>query len=238
VSDTAVAGISRQTGLLKELNVIANNMANASTVGFKREASVFTEYVEARGDQPSVSLASLRGHYPVLSDGSYAETGATFDFALIGEGFFAVETPSGMMLTRNGSFQLNPDGQLITSDGHAVLDEGGGTIDIPPEAEAIVVAPDGTVSIDGLAQARLGVFSAPEMGLVRTGDNLWKPTEGYQFVDTPQIRQGYLEQSNVNPIMEMARLIEAQRLFEAGQSILDQNDSQIRELIRATAARS
>ncbi|WOI52958.1 flagellar hook-basal body complex protein [Parvularcula sp. LCG005] len=233
MSDAAIAALSRQTGLMKELNVLANNIANASTAGFKREASVFTEYVTRDVTGPSMSMGAFRGHYAVLDEGAYVQTGGTFDFAIGGEGFFAVETDEGVFLTRGGQFQRNADGQLVTSEGFAVLDDGGGTIDIPPDAVDIKVSPDGTMSVDGLAMAQLGVFSSDPGTLDRMGDNLWKPRAAYEFVDNPIIRQGFVEQSNVNPVLEMARLVEAQRLFEAGQNILDADHQRKERMIRA-----
>ncbi|MEM6649919.1 MAG: flagellar basal-body rod protein FlgF [Pseudomonadota bacterium] len=232
MSDIVVTALSRQTGLMKELEVLANNIANAGTAGFKREASVFTEYVQSRGNEPSLSMGAFRGHYAVLDEGAYIETGGTYDVAIGGEGFFAVQSPQGVMLTRGGQFQRDAQGQLITPDGYPVLDEGGGAITIPPEARQIAISPDGTISVDNIATAQLGVFSAPPGSLERMGDNLWKPTDRYTFIDTPTVRQGYVEQSNVNPVLEMARLVEAQRLFEAGQNILEQNHRRQEQMIR------
>jgi flagellar basal-body rod protein FlgF len=232
MSDFSAAALSRQSGLMRELNVIANNIANASTAGFKREASVFSEYVVKR-DGPSVSMGALRGHYAVLDEGAYVRTDGTFDIAIGGEGFFAVETEGSVFLTRGGQFQLDGEGRLVTPEGYAVLDEAGGTIEIPAEAVDITVSPDGVISADGLALAQLGVFSAPGDSLQRRGNNLWEPTESYSFVDAPIVRQGFIEQSNVNPVLEMARLIEAQRLFEAGQNLLEESGKRRSEMIQS-----
>ncbi len=232
MSDLTTVSLSRQTGLLKELEVIANNIANAGTAGFKREASVFTEYVNRDVAGPSMSMGSLRGHYAVMDEGAYVKTGGVYDLAIGGEGFFAIQAQDGVYLTRGGQFGRDADGRLVNADGYAVLDDGGGTIEIPPEAVDVTVSPDGTISVDGLAQAQLGVFSAPPGSLERMGSNLWKPTESYAFIDNPIVRQGYVEQSNVNPVLEMARLVEAQRLFEAGQSLMESQGERTANMIR------
>lgn len=229
MSDAITAGLSRQTGLLSELRVIANNVANASTTGFRREASVFTEYVDR--DQ-AISMGALRGRYAASGDGALVGTGGTYDLALSGEGMFAVQRGEEVLLTRAGAFQTDAEGVLITQEGWPVLDEGGGTIEVPPETTDVVVARDGTVSLDGLATARIGVFAAPPGTTERAGDTLWRPREGYAFVDEPVIHQGHLERSNVDPVMEIARLTEAQRLFEAGQSLLDTEHRRLEDMIR------
>ena len=231
MSDAITAGLSRQTGLLKELRILASNVANASTEGYKREASVFTEYVSRR-DEDSLSLGALRGRYAVMEDGAMRKTGGTYDLALSGPGFFAVQRGTDVLLTRAGRFQTNAEGLLVTPRGHPVLDEGGGMIEVPPESREVVISPDGTVSIDGLATARLGVFDAPAGSLKRAGDTLWRPTEAYTFVDDPVVHQGFLEQSNVNPVMEIARLTEAQRLFEAGTDLANAEHRRLESLIR------
>lgn len=232
MSDAITAGLSRQSGLLHELQIIAGNVANASTEGYKREASVFTEYVDKGTERGSLSLGALRGRWTDRGQGSLVQTGADLDFAVEGEGMFAIQRGDDVLLTRRGSFQTDADGLLVTAEGWPVLDEGGGPIDVPPETLDITVSADGTVSLDGLATARLGVFAAPEGTLTRVGDTLFKPTSGYVFVDEPAIRQGSLESSNVNPVLELARLTEAQRLFEAGQNLLDTEHKRLDGLIR------
>ena len=229
MSDAITAGLSRQSGLLKELRVIAQNVANASTDGYKREASVFTEYVDR---DAGLSMGALRGRFADRGQGALGRTGGTYDLAVEGEGMFAVDRRGEVLLTRAGSFQTDAEGTLVTKEGWPVLDEGGGRIEVPEETTDVTVSRDGTVSLDGLAVARIGVFAAPPGTLTRAGDTLFRPTAGYAVLDAPSVRQGFLERSNVNPVAEIARLTEAQRLFEAGQDLLNTEHSRLEDMIR------
>ena len=229
MSDAITAGLSRQSGLLKELRVIASNVANASTDGYKREASVFTEYVD-RG--AGLSMGALRGRFADRGQGGLQATGGTYDLAVEGPGMFMVLRRGEALLTRAGSFQTDAEGTLVTKEGWPVLDEGGGPIEVPEETSDVTVSPDGTVSLDGLATARIGVFDAAPGSLTRVGDTLFRATAGYAVLDEPRVRQGFLERSNVNPVTEIARLTEAQRLFEAGQDLLNTEHTRLEDLIR------
>lgn len=237
MSDAVTAVISRQSGLLREVSILANNIANAGTAGFKREASIFSEYVQSPTDDPSMSIGALRGHYAVMDEGAFRKTGGTFDFALSGDGFFAIGAGEDVLLTRNGQFVLDAQGRLVDPGGRPVLDDSGAPIEIPAEAADITVAPDGTISVNGDPLATLGIFTAPPDTLQRAGDNLWRPTQSYQFVDGAEVRQGFVEGSNVNPVLEMARLMEAQRLFEAGQALLEQQSERTRNTIETLGGR-
>ena len=232
MSDAITAGLSRQSGLLKELSVIASNVANASTDGYKREATVFTEYVDAGMAPGGVSMGAMRARWADRGQGALLATGGTFDLAVEGPGMFAVDRRGEVLLTRAGSFQTNADGVLVTKEGWPVLDEGGGLIEVPPETLDVTISPDGTVSLDGLATARLGVFGAPPGTLERAGDTLFRAKAGYAILDEPSVRQGFLERSNVNPVTEIARLTEAQRLFEAGQDLLNTEHKRLEDMIR------
>ncbi len=235
--------ISRQSGLMKEMNVIANNIANADTIGFRREAAIFSEFVsQARSGNAteqnnylrnSVAIGRLGGHYIDFSTGSLARTGGALDLAIDGEGFFLVETPDGERLTRAGNFLTNRDGALITVDGHLVLDDAGSTIQIPLGADLITIGEDGTMSANGEPLGKIGVFNAPTASLSRTGNNLWQSKEGVLPVDGATIVQGFLEDSNVNPILEISRMIEVQRAYEAGQKLLDIDNDLIAKTVSA-----
>ena len=125
MTNSIYATISRQDGLLKELQVVANNIANTNTTGYKTDRAVFAEYLVSTGnDTPSLSMGALAGHNFDLTQGTVKFTGGQFDVAIQGDGFFAVQTPGGERLTRAGSFQVSADGTLITPDGASVLDSG------------------------------------------------------------------------------------------------------------------
>ena len=225
--------LSRQSGLLKQLNTIANNIANASTTGFKKEGALFTEYVAGAGqDVESLSIGRLGAQFTSLTQGTLSATGGNLDVAIEGDGFFLVGTEEGERLTRAGRFQTDLTGRLVNPDGLPVLDEAGGEIQLPPEASSIVIASDGTISADGNPLGKLGVVSAAEETLERLGNNLWTAKDGYEPVLLPRVVQGFLEDSNVNPVEEIARLIEVQRSYEAGQKIFEQEDDRVDNLIR------
>ncbi len=235
--------LSRQSGLLKEMNVIANNIANVSTTGFRRQGALFSEYVLQAGQNSnvqtthsnqSISMGRLGGHFDDFSNGGIERTGGTFDLAIDGEGFFRIATLAGERLTRAGRFMTDRDGGLITADGHKVLDEAGAVIQIPQDAGLIAISGDGSISAEGQPLGKIGVVTAPAQFLSRTGGNLWQLRAGGQFElrENPKIMQGFLEGSNVNPIIEVARIIEVQRAYEAGQKLLEIEDERIGKTIR------
>ena len=126
--------LSRQSGLLSQMDAIANNIANATTTGFRREGTVFSEYVARTGDGPSLSMGYGNTRVVDLQQAGISATGGSLDFAIEGEGFFLIQTPQGQMLTRAGSFTPGADGILQTADGFPVLDGSGSSIFIPPDA--------------------------------------------------------------------------------------------------------
>ncbi|MGB3454936.1 MAG: flagellar hook-basal body complex protein [Litorimonas sp.] len=230
--------ITRQSGLMREFSSVANNVANMGTTGYKAERGVFAEYVanidagEAGSSAPtSLSMGRLAAHATDLSDGGLRATGGPLDMAISGEGFFQVRTDAGERLTRAGHFMLNADRLLVDGQGHAVLDGGGSEITIPQEAGDVQVARDGTISADGIEYGRVGVFGADPQSLRREGGNLWSAPDA-QPVEFPTVMSGFLEQSNVNPVLEMARMIEVQRHYDAGQSLMDLEDDRIRSVAR------
>ena len=226
-------GLSRQSGLMREMNAIANNIANVSTTGYRREGMVFSEYVKATGtNDPSLSIATMGHRFVDLSAGEIKTTESPLDFAIDGEGFFLVESPDGPRLTRAGAFTLNAEGEIITQDGRRVLDEGGGALIVPPGTSAIAAAPDGSLSADGQPVGRLGVVTADPAFLVREGDNVFHAQQGYEPVDNPKVRQNAVESSNVDAVLEIANLIEVQRTYEMSQRFLQKDDERIRQTVR------
>lgn len=214
--------ITRQIGLQNEMRIIANNIANLSTSGFRREGLVFAEYVQgARDPNDSVSMAVGRGKAIDLGQGPVAKTGAELDLALDGDGFFMVATPEGDRLTRNGSFLRDAEGLMVTVQGYQLLDAGGAPIFVPPDVEA-TVSSDGTLSVDGQALAQVGVFTPNDpQSLSREKGTLFAFEGGTAPVEAPQVLQGFLEGSNVDPVHEIARMIEVQRAYELGQKVQD-----------------
>lgn len=226
--------ISRQSGLLQEMQTIANNIANISTSGYRREGVIFAEFVrDLDSAGGSLSMATARGRLTDSSQGALSQTNGTFDFAIEGSGFFTVETPDGMRLTRAGSFTSNDTGELVSMDGFRLLDSGGAAVFVPPDARTIGLSSDGTLSADGQPLAQIGlVLPENAAALERQGSALYKIDGPLVPVENAKILQGFLEQSNVDPVIEMARMIEVQHAYELGQKFLEREDERIRSVIR------
>lgn len=241
--DNAIyATLTRQSGLMREMQVVANNVANASTTGFRREGVVFAEHMsEARGRSPTtgpwgdtLSMAIARGRIADLRQGALEATGGTLDLGIEGDGYFMIQTPDGPRLTRTGAFLTDDTGQLVTADGNPVLDDGQAPIMLPPGTVTVSVGSDGTLSADDEPMARIGIFSVTDpTSLQHRGGTSFEATEEPVFADTARVRQGFLEASNVDPVFEITRLIEVQRNYELGQSLLDREDERIRAAISA-----
>ncbi|MBB4659629.1 flagellar hook-basal body complex protein [Parvularcula dongshanensis] len=232
MTDASIASLARQSGLMKALSVTANNIANASTPGFKAEGTVFAEHVTRTGRTPSMSMGHLVAHDTDFTPGGLDGTGGTFDLAIDGEGFFKVQTPAGPRLTRAGAFTLDVDGLVVDPNGFPLVDGGGSPIEVPPEAKDVAIARDGTMSIDGEAYADIGVFR-PRGEPVRAGSNHWQAPNGDDLIEEPQVLQGFLERSNVSAVEAFAEMIATQRLFDAGQTLSQQEHDRLSALIAA-----
>jgi flagellar basal-body rod protein FlgF len=225
--------LSRQSGLMREMQVVAQNIANASTTGFRREGMIFAEHVARLDGAPSVSMANGNARHIDLGQGNISQTNGTFDFAIEGEGFFLVETPGGQRLTRAGSFLPNAEGELMTPDGHRLLDQGGAPVFVPPDARAVSLARDGTLSADGQPLTRIGLWAPTNpLRLSREEGARFASPAGVEPLDEATILQGFVEESNVDPVGEITRMIEVQRAYEMGQGMLDREDERIRAVIR------
>lgn len=234
MDNASYATLTRQSGLLREIQVLAHNIANLSTTGFRREGLVFSEFVRQldRQEEP-LSMAAANAHQTYLVQGGLTATGGTFDLAIEGEGFFRIETPDGERLTRAGHFIPNAQGELVTPDGHRLLDLGGAAVFVPADAAQIAISRDGTISADGQPLAQLGLVVPDDPSSLRRASGVLHSVEGDILpVENPVILQGFLEDSNVNPISEMARLVAVQRAYESGQKFLDREDERIRNVVQ------
>lgn len=223
--------LNRQSGLMREMGVVANNIANSSTTGFRREGVVFSEFVVAVDQDPSLSMANASGRNVDLSQSTLSQTGGQFDFAIQGEGFFLIETPQGQRLTRAGSFTPSAEGELVTPDGYRLLDAGGAPIFVPPDARGLALAADGTLSAGGQPVARVGLWQPTDPLALRYQTGTLFEGGELEPVEGATILQGMLEDSNVEPVSEIARMIEVQRAYELGQKFLDAEDQRVRGVI-------
>jgi flagellar basal-body rod protein FlgF len=223
------------------MDVIANNIANVSTPGFKRDSAKFEEYVAMmrpaegqKGMQP-VSFVKDAGVVRDTSQGNIEQTGATYDLAISGKGYFAVQTPAGMRYTRDGHFSLDGNGNLVTSQGYQVQGDGG-AITIAPTDGDVNIAPDGMISsvVHGVGN-QLGkikvVDFADNSALTRQGSNLYSTGQTPNTPAAVNLRQGALEASNVQPVIEISKMLEVQRAYEATANLSKSQEDMMRQAI-------
>ncbi|MEQ8900948.1 MAG: flagellar hook-basal body complex protein [Roseovarius sp.] len=220
--------LTRQSGLLREMQLVANNIANAATTGYRQEGLIFSEHVSRTGDGGSVSMAYGNARNISGLQGPLNQTGGTLDLAIEGDGFFLIETPAGERLTRAGAFSLSAAGDLVTPDGFRVLDAGGAPVFIPPDATDFGLSPDGTLSSGGRPLAQIGLVQPAEgTTLMREDGVMFRAEGGFVPQENARILQGFLEGSNVDPIGQIARMIEVQRAYEMGQSFLEAENERV-----------
>lgn len=235
MDNATYATLTRQSGLMRELQIVANNIANASTTGFQAEGMMFSEFVaRTGGEYDSLSMATARVRETIHTQGSLSQTGGPFDLAIEGDGYFLLQSANGPRLTRAGSFTPNENGDLVTMDGNPVLDAGGAPVFIPTGAGPVGIAPDGTISAGGQPVGQIGIVVPTDpLKMLREGSVLFDAQGGYEPADNGRMLQGFLEDSNVNPIIQIGRMIEVQRAYELGQTFLDKEDERIRNVIRS-----
>ncbi|MFL5295717.1 MAG: flagellar basal-body rod protein FlgF [Phenylobacterium sp.] len=214
-------GLSRQIVLRREMDIVANNIANADTNGFKVESLMTKEHpgppaFTLQGPRP-VKFVAADGVARNFGQGGLRSTDAPFDMAIEGQGFFKVTTRSGERFTRDGHLRMDDLGRLTTQAGDPVSDDGGGEITLDPQKGQVSIAPDGTVSQGSERVGKIGVFKFANLGaLDKAGDNLYQNTSNQQPTSATdaKVRQGMLESSNVNPIVEITRMVEVSRAYE------------------------
>ncbi len=209
--------LSSQLALENRLDTIADNVANASTVGFRATEVKFDQLV-SRSATADVSYVSPGQDYLSTQSGGLKKTGNGLDFAVKGDGWFAIDTPAGQVLTRDGRFTMTPSGSLVTIKGYPVLDAGGAPVQLDPTAGGPVAGQDGSLTQDGKLVGAIGLYNADlGAGYTRFENSGVIPTTPPQPIldrSDQGVLQGYVEESNVNPIAEMTRLIMVQRTFD------------------------
>src|SRR5215475_2292605 len=236
MQNALLVGLSRQMTLERQMDVIANNVANANTNGFKADRTLFEEFLKSGahednfvGSDRRVSYVQDRGTFRDVGQGPMEETKNPLDLAADGNAYFAVQTAGGERYTRDGKFSLNNQGQLVTADGNLVLGTAG-PITFQPTDHDITIAPDGTVTVlEGTAQLdsirgklRLVSFDDPQK-LLKQGFNLYATGDATALAETKSLaRQGYIEKSNVNAVTEMSRMVEVMRMYTQVANLLQQ----------------
>ena len=225
--------LTRQSGLLREMQAIANNIANTATTGFRQESVGFSEYVQRVEGEQSLSMALANYDFSSTLQGAMTKTNGRFDFAIEGDGYFLVQSPEGERLTRAGSFAPNGQGDLVTKDGYPVLDPGGAPIFVPPDASDLSVSADGTLSSNGRPLAQLGVVQPVEGAeLLREGGVMFRVEGEFEPAASSRVVQGFLENSNVDAVSQIARMIAVQRAYEMGQSFAEAEHERTRTALK------
>jgi flagellar basal-body rod protein FlgF len=250
MQNALLVGLSRQVTLERQLDVVANNVANVNTTGYKADSSLFEEYLNSgahednfAGPDRRVSYVQDRATFRDFTQGPAELTKNPLDVAIDGNGFLVVQTPAGERYTRDGGLQLNNTGQLVTAAGNAVLGTSGPIVFQPTDHD-INVAPDGTITVvEGSNKAdsvrgKLRLVSFPDaQKALKEGLNLYAAGEGGAPTPdtTSQVRQGFIEKSNVNAVAEMSRMIEVTRAYTQISTLLQQQSDLHKTAIAALA---
>ncbi|ESY67675.1 flagellar basal-body rod protein FlgF [Mesorhizobium sp. M0051] len=238
--DSLYVALSSQIALERRLDTIADNVANASTIGFRATGVKFEDVVSGTGSK-SVSFASSGKTYLSGAHGALSETGNPFDFAVQGDAWFAIDTPVGTVMTRDGRFSMNENGELMSMEGHAVLDAGGSPIQLDPRNGPPKAGADGSLRQNGQLVGSIGLYNFdPGENFVRYGNSGIVPARTPEPVGDRSdigIAQGFLEESNVNPVLEITRLIMVQRAFENTAALMRQTDSSTDEAIKTLGSK-
>lgn len=228
--DTAIyVNLSSQVALRRHLDIIANNIANVSTTGYRAERAFFQDFIQRGGEAGPLAFVIDRATYTDTKQGSMQLTDRRLDFGIDGDGYFAVQLPDGeIQYTRDGRFNLNSQGQLVTAENLPVLSNNGGPITIPltssnPRTGVIEivtsnldVSSSGIISANGSPIGQIGVFQIQDtQALNREPNLLYSSDETLNPVQQPRILQGFLESSNVNAITEITRFLNVARTYQS-----------------------
>lgn len=203
--------VSRQNALFQDMEMTANNIANASTPGYNAQRVIFTDFLQDNGKFKDY-YANDPSAYRDTTNGPTQLTNNPFDLAISGPGYFQVDTPLGKRYTKAGNFQVRGDGTMVTSMGYPVLGSDGGQITIPDNAKNVEINSSGQVIVDGGQVGQVGIMEFDnEQSLKRLGNSLFDTEESPKPAITARVMQGALEGSNVNAVTEMVRVMDISR---------------------------
>jgi flagellar basal-body rod protein FlgF len=251
MENTILVGLSRQMALMRQLDVVANNIANLNTTGFKADSSLFAEHLNAASTTNQFGNASApvryvneRGVWHDFAQGAIERTGAPLDVAIDGNAFLVVQTPAGERYTRNGSMQINATGQLVNSAGHTIMGDNGPIV-FQPNDRDISITSEGRITVREGANTktesfrgklRLVNFANPQL-LQKDGGNNFIAPAGLtpQTSASARVAQGMIEKSNVNGVLEMSRMIELSRTYTHIAQLMQQQSEMQRSSIERLA---
>lgn len=229
-------GLSAQIALERRLESIAQNVANFATAGYRAEGVKFDSVLSKTFGQDPVAYASSGDSYISRQGGPLNQTGNPLDVAVEGDAWLAVQTPNGVAYSRDGRMQILETGELVTQTGHAVLDAGRAPILLDPVGGLPQIARDGMITQDGVEIGAIGLFAideqtpltrVPDGGVVPQG-----PAEPLLDFTANGVVQGFVEGANVNPVLELTKMIMVSRAFESASSAVEQADAARREAIK------
>ncbi len=234
-------GLSGQLTIEKRLQTIANNVANMNTAGFRADGVSFDTVLSSAGDSP-VAFSAEGAGYISQREGERVKTDNPLDVAVQGDAWLAIRTPSGTVYTRDGRFKLGPSGVVQTLNNYPVLDAGGAPIQLDPDAGPPTIGADGMMNQTGIQVAAIGLFSIdPAANLSRAENSGVIPdvaaTPILDFTRTGVV-QGYVENSNVNSVLELSKLIEVQHNLDSVTESNQTADSSLQEAIKSLGATS
>lgn len=234
MDNTLYASLAGQTALRRKLDTIANNMANISTTAFKAENIQFESvFKQLKTDGKGIDFIYDVSSTTDFAQGAMQQTDNSLDIAISGKGMISAQNDAGSTFyTRDGRLSRNINGQLVmTATGYPVLDNAGGVIQIPEDVAQISIANDGTISGNGQQIAKIGLYDFNPLNVNRLENGLYTMKEQPEISLEAKIHQGFLEGSNVNAVKTLTEMIQVQRAYEAGKSLMDNEDQRIRNAI-------
>jgi flagellar basal-body rod protein FlgF len=233
--------LSSQIALQQRLDTIASNVANMNTAGYRADGVSFEQVLSKAGGTP-VAFVSAGTSYISRQNGEVTKTDNPLDVAVQGEGWLAIQTPGGIAYTRDGRLQMTPNGDLQTLNGYKVLDAGGTGLTIDPNGGAPTIASDGMITQGGNQVGALGLFSIdPTAKLSRFGNSSVipdKPANAILDFGANGVLQGFVEGSNVNPVLEMTKLIMLQRSLDGITSGTQTSENSLQDAIKTLGSSS
>lgn len=234
-------GLSAQLSLQRRLETIANNVANASTAGFRAEEVKF-ETLLSRAAADPVAFATSGQSYLSRKSGELVRTDNMLDVAVQGDAWLAVQTPAGTAYTRDGRMKMTDTGELVSVNNQPILDVGGAPLRLDPNAGPPRIARDGTISQNDRQIGALGLFTIDEGAKLTRVENAGvvpdRPVTPALDFARIGLHQGYIERSNVNPVQEMTKLVMLQHAFEAVSATLKDSDASLQDAIKTLGATS
>ncbi|MEQ8813766.1 MAG: flagellar basal-body rod protein FlgF [Thalassobaculum sp.] len=228
--------LSRQTALRRQMSVVANNVANMNTTGFKREMMVYQAYSEKVPFTTKMDFVIDQGTATDHKAGGLMVTNNTFDLAINGPGYFQVDDGEAIQYTRNGTFTLDGNNRLVTQQGYVVMDPQGNPIVVPGTGSGLTISEDGSIQMDDQQVGRVAVYEFDDQrALKKTRHSMFQTDQTPNPPERSRVMQGMVESSNVSGVAEMTQLIEVSRAYESVKNIIDREDKRQEAMIQKLA---